>query len=165
MTPTDKGFSLIEVSLCLCILLLLTFSLMPAVEPILQQHRQQLLQMQLSHAIQLAREQALLMSQSVTLCVVAHSSSLQLIMAHTVRMVLPLALQSGWLRLRFYPVYRDCIQFSSTGFLADNGLIWYCEKGTDFPRFAMSVSRAGEVRQIASYHHLIKDSHGRIVSC
>ena len=160
-----SGFSFIEISIGLCLILLLTTLLTPTVDEMIKQHRQQLLQMQLSQAIHLAREQARLLSQAVTICVVARSSQLHLIMAHTVWMILPLSLQAGWLKWRFYPVYRDCIQVSPTGFLSDNGLIWYCEKGVDFPRFAISVNRAGDMRLIEASHHLIKDSHGRMVRC
>lgn len=170
---TQKGFSLIELLItCSIILSLLIFTL-PSYTSFLTKSTNQILSSQLLHAIQLARNEAITRGILIILCGSTDKTKCSIewtdgyiILAEQKPIYIFEKPSKGILHWRAFPQNRSVLQFLSSGESVENGTYWYCEKGKNYPAWAIAVNKAGRARLVyPNKAEKIRDAKGEPLIC
>lgn len=183
--PRQCAFSLFELLITLSIMSILLLIAFPLSKIFFDHSREQVLQSQLLHAIQVARDEARVRGVAVVLCKskdqrrcsgdwingqIVFMDKNQDGIVHDpsqILMVFQLGSQQGILHWRSFPVFRDYLLFLPSGFPRnDNGTFWYCPASAHLPAWAIVIAKSGRVRIVLpDQHGVIKDDQGKMLSC
>ena len=179
------AFTLIEIIIVLAIISVLSMIAIPGLQTLLRKAQDDAAQADILRMVEIARSEALLLRQTVTLCKSRDQrtcsgewSEGQIVFVDPVQdgvvrdrsqviAVNKMKNKGGDLRARFYPRYREFIQFNSM--LAendDNGTFWLCHVGSALPVWAIKISKSGSAHVLLPDRNgEIKDKAGRVMMC
>lgn len=148
-----KGFSLSELLIVLSILIILLVVTVPSQSIFFKKTQEQIIRSQLFHAIQIARNEAMVRGVRVTLCksddlktcggdwrngYIMHANAKLLFVFQNTN-------NDGKIYWRAFPKNREDLLFLPTGAThSENGTFWYCQK--THLRWAIIISQSGRVR-------------------
>lgn len=179
------GFSLFEVLIVIAIVAIFATISLPFLKKIYDYSNEKILQTQLLHIIQFARQEAQTRGMPVTLCQSSDKTACsgnwldgQLIfvdenkdgVVNTNDQVLS-AIQTnsihGLLRWRSFPSNRNDLLFLPDGEMRNNnGTFWYCPDAGGLPTWAIMLSKTGRARiTYPNKNGVILDAEGRPFQC
>lgn len=160
----QQAFTLLEALIALTIITIVAAFTFPAAQHLLQRGQDEATRTALVRMIYFAREQADTRHQSIIICKTQDGLSCggawsdgQLVFVddeqdgeiHQTEQIImkqKMKVAQGQLHARFYPRYRDYIQFQPTNIeTMDNGTWWYCHAHDKLPVWAITVNRVGGV--------------------
>lgn len=182
---SQHAFSLIEMLIVLVIVTILTAFAFPLLHNDSNRTGEALLRSQLSQAVEFAKQEAHARHLPIGLCqskdhrtCSGNWSDGQLIFVdenkdgrvhnhEQILMVLPTHALHGRLNWRFYPYYRQYLQFLPTAMLNNNdGTFWYCRTRDKRPAWGLILSRSGRMRTAyPNESGELRDSRGNLLTC
>lgn len=179
------AFTLIEALIVLAIMSILSLVAVPGLQTILQRGEDDALRADLVRMINFARTEALLYHKTVTFCkshdahtcggewldgqivFIGRAKQENALSAQRILAVNQITAQHGQLHARFYPFYRESIQFNPLLVaITDNGTFWYCHHRALQPSWAIKINRRGMVHVLTpDKNGDIKDQKGKSLSC
>lgn len=155
MYTSQYGFTFIECLIAFTIILVIAFFGMPGYKAFLDKTNAQVLGAQLLRAINLARSEAIMRNEPITLCQSADLKTCQgklktnfiILSENKVLHTFQNNKVNGVLNWRAFPINRDFLRFLPSGFSQnENGTFWYCPKQAKHPAWAIMISRSGRAR-------------------
>lgn len=183
MTHSQSAFTIMEVLVALSILAILLAISLPAMQHFIAHAQDEMLQAQLLHAIQIAKQEAIARHTRIALC----QSNNQITCSgnwgdgyiifldenadgrvhdnEQILYVSQLQSQHGRNYIRSFPRYRNYLSFSSSGLMtSDNATLWHCH--ADSPKWALVMSKTGRTRiMYPNRNGEMKDNHGQLLNC
>lgn len=153
----DNGFSLLEILVTFLIALILLTITIPSQKFLLTRSTADVMRLQLLHAINLTRHEAMMRREIVTLC---QSSNQQTCFGHWQEGYIILAKErviysflnaanQGELYWRAFPKNQIQLHYLPSGALmAENGTFWYCLPAAKRPSWAIVLSQSGRAREV-----------------
>ncbi|OGT41992.1 MAG: hypothetical protein A3F42_04305 [Gammaproteobacteria bacterium RIFCSPHIGHO2_12_FULL_37_34] len=180
-----QGFSFFEILIVLTIIAVFTTISLPLLKRVYDHANGKILQTQLLHSIQFAREEAQIRHMPVALCQSKNNLDCsgnwldgQLVFVdenkdgvvnsnEQILTTIQTRANRGLLRWRSFPSKRDDLLFLPTGAMrSDNGTFWYCPNTSGLPTWAIVLSKTGRARvAYPNKNGVILDAHGRLLQC
>ncbi|HLB41426.1 MAG TPA: GspH/FimT family pseudopilin [Gammaproteobacteria bacterium] len=181
----QKAFSLFETLIVLAIVGVFATISLPWLKRVYDYANGKILQSQLLHAIQFARQEAQIRQVPVALCKSSNHTVCsgnwldgQLVFVdqnkngvvssnEQVLITIQTRANRGLLHWRSFPSQRDDLLFLPTGTMrSDNGTFWYCLDNRSLAKWAISLSKTGRARvSYPNQHGVILDARGKPLQC
>lgn len=164
----NQGFSLLEMLIVISLIGIITAILIPSQKYLFQSSVAQTTGEQLFHAIQVARNEAILKGEPIVLCKAEEWHKGYFIKTHDkVIYSFPRIASEGVIHWRAFPSHRDDLEFLPTGFSkVENGTFWFCLKSKLNPLWAIFLNQAGRARMVyPDRDGRIYDSRQMLIKC
>jgi prepilin-type N-terminal cleavage/methylation domain-containing protein len=142
----EHAFTLIELLIALFIIAVLVAFTVPSLRLYWQRTNDRVIQMELLHLIQMAKEEMHIRSKPVDMRI--RDGRVVEIFVEDELIIKREFSQQGVLRSRSFPVNRDYLQFQPFNHLGDNHSIWYCSEVQSSPVWAIVTNRRGRTRVV-----------------
>lgn len=158
-----RGFSLVEVMMVLAIITIMCAFALPAKKYFFDGFSTRLAGSQLLYAIQLARSEAILRGEKVTLCgsVDQQTCSSEWREGYLIKSADKIissahfTSRNGALYWRHYPYYRETLEFLPTGFAnIENGTFYFYSADQSKAAWAIVINQAGRARLTFSFQSI-----------
>lgn len=180
------GFSLFESLIVLAIVSVFATISLPLLKRIYNYANEKILQSQLLHTIQFARQEAQIRQLPVALCQSSDNVECsgnwldgQLVFVdenkdgmvndnEQILTTIQTRANRGLLRWRSFPAKRndDLLFLPTGGMRSDNGTFWYCPDTSGLPKWAIVLSKAGRARvTYPNKNGVILDATGNSLQC
>ena len=148
-----RGFSLLEFLLVCGLMAILLAWAWPGFRGLLQGAESESLLSQLKQALDLARNQALVRHEVVSLRYNQVELEIFLPQGETL-FLFPIAKQGGRLSSQFFPKEKPSLSFLPNGNTdSQNGRFYYYPKGKTIPTWMVMVSKTGRIRTLTTSSH------------
>lgn len=169
------GFSLLEIVVALSLAAIIAAFAIPSFTNLFERAAQKILSEQLFRAINLSREEAISLGETVTLCQSENqntcsgewSSGYIVLSNDHVLFSFTNKKNQGELHWRAFPIYLDHLEFLSSGSSNfQNGTFWYCPKSAENPAWAIMLIQSGRARLVyPDKSGVIVDDQGEKIGC
>jgi Tfp pilus assembly protein FimT len=151
-----NGFSLLEILFVLCISVITIGLALPAYHYFNDRAARQANSLQLLHAINFARTEAITLNTPIILCKSRDQLTCggewqegYIVIANKKVIFKFKSMVKGTLHWRAYPIQKDFLEFSPLGFTQQaNGTFWYCAIHQENPLWALVMSQSGRARLV-----------------
>lgn len=171
LKPT--GFSLLEILITLSIAAIITAFSLGGFQSLFNKATEDIASKQLMRAITLARNDAIILGQTITLCKSTNQKTCGgdwsdgYIVLSNNKLLFSFKNNTGQLYWRAFPYFLDDLNFLSSGFANfQNGTFWYCLKNAAHPAWAIMLGQSGRARILyPNAQDVIIDEKGDPLDC
>jgi len=146
----ESGFSLIEILIVISLISIITTITITSQKYLFQSSTTKTAAAQLLHAIQIARNQAIIKNKPVILCKTGEWQNGYIIKMQSKKLyIFSNSIPDGIIHWRAFPSHREDLEFLPTGYSRiENGTFWLCFKSKKSPAWAIMLNQAGRARMI-----------------